>query len=144
MSAIALQRSVADLVEEYAEKDAAVEQAVADFDAAWDRLGRAPEPSAEPATQRGGNSRASEDPMTLEQALPGLAGSPAGTAFAVADDVPNITGPANAMMRATLKDQSGRLIAQIKAIDPTWHYDEIVPTDASGHPIKPSKACRER
>ena len=74
--------------------------------------------------------------MTLEEAFPGLAGSPASAAFAVADNVLNITGPANEMTKGLLKDQSGQLIAQIKAIDPTWHYDEIVPTDALGHPIE--------
>ncbi|GGA44525.1 hypothetical protein GCM10011395_13430 [Sphingomonas psychrolutea] len=34
-----------------------------------------------------------------------------------------------------LQDQSKRLTAQIKAFDPKWHYDEIVPTDAFRTPI---------
>lgn len=41
MNAIAMQRTVADLVQEYAEKSANMAQAIADFDAAFDRLGMA-------------------------------------------------------------------------------------------------------
>lgn len=41
MNAIAMQRTVADLVQEYAEKSANMAQAIAEFDAAFDRLGMA-------------------------------------------------------------------------------------------------------
>ncbi|MFT4056461.1 MAG: DUF4942 domain-containing protein [Novosphingobium sp.] len=39
MNAIALPTTVADIIDEYAAKDAAVEQAIADFEQAYDRLG---------------------------------------------------------------------------------------------------------
>ncbi len=81
--------------------------------------------------------------MTLEQAFPGLAGSPAGTAFAVADDVLNIAGPANEMMRETLKDQSGQLITQIKALDPSGTMMRSCRPMRSGIPSRLSKACKE-
>ncbi len=88
----------------------------------------------EPEPARGSNIRAFEDPMTLEQTFPRLRGSPGGAVFAVADNVLDLTGPANEFTREVLQDQSRRLTAEIRAIDPTWHYDEIVPTDAFGTP----------
>ena len=88
-----------------------------------------------PAMGRGSNSRAFEDPMTLEQAFPGLQGSPGGAILAVADNLFDFTGPANRSMVEFLYDQSKRLTLQIKAFDPKWHYDEIGPTDAFGTPI---------
>jgi len=39
MGALALPTTVADIIDEYADKDAAVEQAIAEFENAWDRLG---------------------------------------------------------------------------------------------------------
>lgn len=88
-----------------------------------------------PAMGRGSNSRAFEDPMTLEQSFPGLQGSPGGTILAVADNLFDFTGPANRSMMEFLHDQSKRLTAQIRSFDPKWHYDESGPTDAFGTPI---------
>ena len=73
--------------------------------------------------------------MMLEQAFPGLSSAPGGAVFAVADNLFDFTGPANASMTQFLQNQSNQLTSQIKAIDPTWHYDEIDPTDAFGTPI---------
>lgn len=70
---------------------------------------------------RGPNSRAFEDPMTLEQAFPGLRNSPGGAIIAVADDMLGLSGPANEMTAELLQDQVRQLTAQIKAIDPKWH-----------------------
>lgn len=39
MKALALPTTVADIIDEYVEKDAAVDQAIADFEQSWDRLG---------------------------------------------------------------------------------------------------------
>ncbi|HUD90087.1 hypothetical protein, partial [Sphingobium sp.] len=39
MNAIALPTTVADIIDEYAAKNAAVEQAIAEFEQAYDRLG---------------------------------------------------------------------------------------------------------
>lgn len=85
---------------------------------------------------RGSNSRAFEDPMTLEQSFPGLRNSPGGAVVAVADGVFDFTGPADATATDVLQNHSRQLILQIKAIDPTWHYNEIGPTDALGNPIQ--------
>ena len=78
-------------------------------------------------TARGGNIRAFEDPMTLEQVFPGLNGAPGGSVFAVADSALDLTGPANEMSAEVLRNTSARLQEQIKAIDPTWHYDSLGP-----------------
>ncbi|OYY73072.1 hypothetical protein [Sphingomonas sp. 28-63-12] len=88
-----------------------------------------------PPMGRGPNSRAFEDPMTLEQAFPGLRNSPGGAIIAVADDILGLSGPANELTAELLQYQVRQLSAQIKAIDPKWHYDEIVPVDALGSPI---------
>lgn len=90
----------------------------------------------EPEVGRGSNSRAFQDPMTLEQSFPGLRNSPGGAIVAVADNVLDLTGPADAMTIEVLHNQSKQLMSQIKAIDPTWHYDEIGPADALGNQIQ--------
>jgi len=73
--------------------------------------------------------------MTLEQAFPGLQNSPAGAIIAVADDILGLSGPANEIKAELLQDQVRQLTAQIKTIDPKWHYDEIVPVDGLGSRI---------
>ena len=93
-------------------------------------------PPQRPVVGRGGNTRAFEDPMTLEQSFPGLRNSPGGAVVAVADNLFDLTGPADAMTAEVLQNQTRQLSAQIKAIDPAWHYDEIVPTDALGNRIE--------
>ncbi len=93
---------------------------------------------------RGGNPRAFEDLMTLEQLSPGLRNSPGGAVVAVADNLFDLTGPADAMTAGVLQDQIRQLAAQIKAIDPAWHCDEIVPTDALGNRIKTIQGLRRR
>ena len=84
---------------------------------------------------RGNNSRAFEIPMTLEQAFPGLRNAPGGAIFAAADTLFDFTGPANDFTAEFLQGQSRQLKAQIEALDPKWHYDEIGPTDGFGTPI---------
>ncbi|MET4897704.1 hypothetical protein RN629_11195 [Sphingomonadaceae bacterium jetA1] len=93
-------------------------------------------PLQRPIVGRGGNIRAFEDPMTLEQSFPGLRNSPGGAVVAVADNFFDLTGPADAMTAEVLQNQMQQLSAQIKAIDPGWHYDEIVPTDALGNRVE--------
>ena len=88
-----------------------------------------------PTMGSGNNSRAFEIPMTLEQAFPGLRNAPGGAILAVADNVLDLTGPADRSMIEFLQDQSNHLTAQINALDSKWHYDEIGPTDAFGTPI---------
>lgn len=92
--------------------------------------------SQRPVVGRGSNMRAFEDPMTLEQSFPGLRNSPGGAVIAVADNLFDLTGPANAMTADVLQDQARELSAQIKVIDPGWHHDEIGAVDALGNRIE--------
>lgn len=85
---------------------------------------------------RSGNARAFEDPMTLEQSFPGLRDAPGGAVIAIADNLFDLTGPADVMTAEVLQHQARQLSAQIKAIDSAWHYDAIVPTDALGNRLE--------
>ncbi|MEH3159831.1 MAG: hypothetical protein PGN08_13415 [Sphingomonas taxi] len=92
--------------------------------------------SQRPIVGRGANIRAFEDPMTLEQSFPGLRDAPGGALVAVADDLFDFSGPAHAMTMEILENEARRLDAQIREIDPSWHYDEVLPADASGNPVR--------
>lgn len=74
--------------------------------------------------------------MTLEHSFPGLLSSPGGAIVAVADNLFDLTGPANAMTAEVLQNHARQIMEEIKAIDPGWHYDEIVPIDALGNSIQ--------
>ena len=65
-----------------------------------------------PVVGRGGNTRAVEDAMTLEQSFPGLRDSPGGVVAAVADDLFDLAGPADAMTVEVLQNQTRQLSAQ--------------------------------
>ncbi|MCP3734090.1 hypothetical protein M9979_04265 [Sphingomonas sp. RP10(2022)] len=71
-----------------------------------------------PMAGRGSNSRAFEDPMTLEHVFPGLRGTPGGTILAAANNLLDITGPADAAAGAILDNHIRNVIAEIKTIDP--------------------------
>lgn len=58
-----------------------------------------------------------------------------GPILAVADNLFDFSGGANEAMTHFLQDQSKQITAQIRALDPNWHFDEIVPADAFGTPI---------
>jgi hypothetical protein len=98
----------------------------------------APVPSR-PAVGRGSNIRAFQDPMTLEQSFPGLSNAPGGAIVAVADNFFDLAGPAHAMTADVLQNHVQQLSAQIKALDPGWHLDELVPVDAFGNRIETIK-----
>ena len=68
----------------------------------------------------GSNSRAFQDPMTLEQAFPGLHGTPGGLMLPLADNVFNLTGPANELTSSMSLEYSRKLIDQIKTVDPSY------------------------
>ncbi|MEG8040901.1 hypothetical protein QP166_16730 [Sphingomonas sp. LR60] len=53
-----------------------------------------------PRLPRGSNSRAFEDPMTLEQTFPGLRDAPGGAVILLLDNVFDLTGPSNELMAA--------------------------------------------
>lgn len=72
---------------------------------------------------RGGNIRAFYDPMTLQQVFPGLRNAPGGAILAVADNLLDLTGPANRLTASLTQQQSLRLIEQIQKIDPAYRFE---------------------
>ncbi len=76
---------------------------------------------------RGSNSRAFEDPMTLEHVAPGLRNSPAGAIVAMGDNLFDLHGPADAMRIEAIDRRATKALADIKALDPHFHYDEVGP-----------------
>lgn len=73
-----------------------------------------------PRARSGGNARAFQDPMTLQQVFPGLSGAPAGAILAVADNILDIMGPANQLTAKLTQEYSTLLIRQIQVIDPAY------------------------
>jgi hypothetical protein len=72
--------------------------------------------------------------MTLEQTFPGLRNKPGSAIVALADNVLDLYGPAEAAVSELANNTTKQLIAQIKSIDPNWHYDRLGPiTTAQGH-----------
>lgn len=81
----------------------------------------------------GGNSRAFQDPMTLQQVFPSLGSSPAGAIVSVAENFFDFMGPANRLTTELTRDYSNFLINQIRAVDPNYRFDSFgVPTTAEG------------
>ena len=74
--------------------------------------------------------------MTLDQAFPGLSDAPGGAVLSAADNLFDLSGPANAMQADVLQRTSAQLQAQIKQIDPSWHYDKIGPYDPASGPVE--------
>lgn len=67
--------------------------------------------------------------------MPELRNALGNAVIAVSDNLLDLTGPATAFKAQFLQDQTKQITAQIKALDPNWHYDELGPTDAFGTPI---------
>lgn len=67
------------------------------------------------------------DPLTITQAIPALQNSPAGSIVAVPAELFGLTGPARDTTRALHEGVVGRLIRQIEAIDPNYHYSSFGP-----------------
>jgi hypothetical protein len=82
---------------------------------------------ARPPGGRGSNSGAFQDPMTLEQVAPGLRSAPGGAVVAVMDHLFDFTGPANAMRIEHIDAQADNILADIKRLNPGFHYDELGP-----------------
>ena len=74
---------------------------------------------------RGGNIRAFDDPMTLEQVFPGLRDAPGGALVALGDNIFDFTGPSRALTAELTKNWTNRLIEQIKTVDPSYHFDSL-------------------
>jgi hypothetical protein len=73
----------------------------------------------------GNNGPALNDPLILEQAFPGLRESPAGAIVSLADNILDLTGPARALTADIHKAEVRKLVAQIQAIDPKYHYESL-------------------
>lgn len=86
-----------------------------------------------PSRGIGSNSGAFQDPMTLQQAFPGLRNAPSGSIIAVADNFLNLVGPRNELTASLTQDYSRYLINQIKEIDPNYEFASLnTPTTREG------------
>ena len=80
-----------------------------------------------PAMRSGSNSRAFQIPMTLQQTFRGLNQMPGGSIIALADNILDLSGPADALQAALAENWRKDIIAQIRAVDPTWRFDQLAP-----------------
>lgn len=60
------------------------------------------------------------DPLTIEQTFPALHNSPGGSLIALADNILDLTGPANRLTTEFMERHANILIQQIKAIEPNF------------------------
>jgi hypothetical protein len=75
----------------------------------------------EPPETRGGNIRAFEDPMTLDEW--GVRDNSAlGPPLRLADQIFDITGPGAEIRTALMRAQADKILADIKALDPSYAY----------------------
>lgn len=77
-------------------------------------------PRAGPPMARGGNARAMDRAMTLEQSFPTLRNAPGSSIIAVADGFFGITGPANEMKVELLNLWRRQVIEDIRALNPSY------------------------
>lgn len=71
------------------------------------------------------NSRAFQDPMTLEQAFPGLRNAPGGAIVAVADSLLDFSGPGRQTTTALSQEYAKVLIEQTRALQPSYRHDSF-------------------
>lgn len=74
---------------------------------------------------RGGNIRAFQDPMTLEQTFPGLRNAPGGALVALADSIFDFTGPRRELTAELTRVQSNAILSRIQAVDPNYRVDSL-------------------
>lgn len=63
------------------------------------------------------------DPLVIEQVFPGVSHAPAGAVIAALDPVLDLTGPSGQMTNSMSLAYTNNLINQIKAVDPSYHFD---------------------
>jgi hypothetical protein len=73
----------------------------------------------------GSNSRAFQDPMTLEQTFPGLRESPGGSIIALAENIFDFSGPARETTTELSLQHSKVLIERIKVVDPGYQLQSF-------------------
>ncbi|MGR6328223.1 hypothetical protein ACU5AX_04080 [Sphingomonas sp. XXL09] len=76
---------------------------------------------------RGGNSRAFQDPMTLEQVFPGLSGAPGGSIVAAADHGFGFTEGSVALQDALYDGMTRKTLEDIRKIEPHYRDDTLDP-----------------
>jgi hypothetical protein len=81
---------------------------------------------ANPRARLGGNGGPRlNDPMTLERVFPGISAMPGGSVIAMANNILDLTGPANRLMMELTRAHSNVLIEQIQVLDPTYRFDSL-------------------
>jgi len=65
------------------------------------------------------------DPITLEQAFPGLSTAPGGSIIGLADYALDITGPANRLTAELATAEVKSLIQQIRKVNPDFQFDSL-------------------
>ncbi len=86
----------------------------------------------EPPETRGGNIRAFEDPMILDE-LPILRNSPVGPVLAPFDGFFGITGPGAAVRTTLMRAQADKILSDIRTLDPKYVYQSFgFPSTADG------------
>jgi hypothetical protein len=66
-----------------------------------------------------------DDPLTLEQMVPRLARSPAGSIIAVADSAFDLTGPSRATTTTLTQIHMKAMIRQIMEVDPSYRFQSL-------------------
>lgn len=84
-----------------------------------------PSVTKNPRARSGGNIRAFQDPMTLQQVFPGLRTAPGGAIVALGDNLLDVTGPANRLTASLTEDYSRVLINQIQSVDPSYRFESL-------------------
>lgn len=87
-----------------------------------------------PRARIGGNGGPRlNDPMTLERVFPGMRAAPGGSILAMADNIFDLTGPANRLTSELSLAHANMLINQIRTVDPNYRFDSLgFPTTAEG------------
>lgn len=76
---------------------------------------------------RGNGGPPLHDPKTLEQAFPGLRNAPAGAIIGVADNLLDLTGPAQRITTEISRAAASSLEREIQSLDPTFRMESLEP-----------------
>src|SRR6478752_2463428 len=91
------------------------------------RSWRASEAPCARSERMGGNGGPPLDPLIMTQAIPALQNSLPGAIVAVPAGFLDLTGPASDAIGGLHEALTERLIKQIQAIDPDYHYESLGP-----------------
>lgn len=91
-----------------------------------------------------GGGRSPNDPTLLDHVFPGLAKSPAGSIVRLADGVLDLTTAANEVTRELHRGEVRKLVAEIRAIDPDYHFETLAEPQTIEGRVNEIKALRFR